>query len=153
MPEEENYLQNTTKCWDVVARTIEIDQQYMIPDSGCRHHITHNKSDFIDLHGFDALDRPYVKMADNQTQLPISGYGIVQLQIGVKQVPLAVLYVPTMKTRLFSVSQHIQYNGCTLIAANNQAHIACPQIFIDVDNTNNFKVPVTSSTSHHVHFE
>ena len=108
-PEEENYLQNTTQCWDVVARTINIDQQHMIPDSGCRHHITHNKSDFINLHNFDTHNIPYVKMADDQTHSPISGYGTIQLQIRDKQVHLAALYVPTMKTHLFAVSQHIQY--------------------------------------------
>ena len=152
-PEEENYLQHTTLCWDVVARAVGVDQQHMIPDSGCRHHITHEKLDFIDLHTFEAQDRPYVKMADDQTHLPISGYGTIQLQIRDKQVRLAALYVPTMKTRLFSVSQHIQYKGCAFLAANNKAHITFPLFIIDVDNTDEFKVPIHQSISQQVHFD
>ena len=58
-----------------------------------------------------------------------------------------------MKTRLFPVSQHIQYKGCAFFASNNTAHIAFPQFIIDVDNTDEFKVPVKPSTSHHVQFD
>ena len=152
-PTEENYLTDTTKCWDVVATKATPHDEYIIPDSGCRHHISFTETDFIDIHKFDKNDQPYVKMADDNTKLPIAGYGTIQLKFNTKIIRLAALYVPNMQTRLFSISQHIQYAGCAFLAHSNNAILTFPNFIIDVQNTDEFKVPVSSNTDVIVHFD
>ena len=92
-------------------------------------------------------------MADDSTQLPIAGYGTIQLQMDSKHICLAALYVPNMKTRLYSISQHIQYTGCAFVAQNNAAYLTFPNFVINVENTDEFKIGVQATNNATAHFD
>lgn len=60
-----------------------------------------------------------------------------------KRVRLTSLYVPAMPTMIFSISQHIQYQGCSFIASGNKATLTFPNFIVPVDNDQEFTIPVT----------
>ena len=143
--EEENFLHRTDRCWDIINSSVLPDSPHvhtMVTDSGTRNNISSNLEHFDEIHMFQKTERPYVKLADDQTKVPIHGYGTIDIMIRDKRVRLTCLYVPTMPTMLLSISQHIQYTGCSFIAEHNAATLTFPTFYISVDNEDEFSVPV-----------
>ena len=64
-----------------------------------------------------------------------------------KVVHLSALYVPTMCTCLLSISQHIQYEGCSFYAAQNRAYLTFPTFFLDIINGAELQIPVKFTPS------
>ena len=58
-----------------------------------------------------------------------------------------------MQTRLFLISQHIQYTGCAFLAQGNKAFLTFPTFIINVHNTDKFKIQVSPDTNVNVHFD
>jgi len=124
--EEKNYLDSHDLCWDVYNPSAISNNDIAVVDSSSKHTICFRKDQFIDLTLFSKSETPYVKLADNSKSLPIRGYGTVDILLNNHRIHLSALFVPDMKTMLISVSQHIQYQGCTFYAANNTAFLTFP---------------------------
>ena len=93
-PAEENFLTTSNKCWDIMATTAPSSNKYIILDSGCQHYISFSETDFIDIHKFHKNDQPYVKMADDNMQLPIAGYWTIQLRFDTKSIQVSSTICP-----------------------------------------------------------
>ena len=92
-------------------------------------------------------------MAGDNTQLPIAGYGTIQLSLDTKTVRLAALYVPDVQMRLSFISQYIQYADCAFLAQCNKTYLAFPSFIINVQNTEKFKIQVSPGTTINVQFD
>ena len=142
--EEENYLNSHDLCWDVYNPATIGKHDVAVVDSGSKHTICFRKDQFIHLTLFTKSETPYVKVADDSKSLPIRGFGTVDILLNNHRVQLSALFVPDMKTMLISVSQHIQYQGCTFYAANNTAFLTFPSFYTEISNETELTVLIKS---------
>ena len=119
----------------------------IIIDSGATHHMFNDLSYFTDIFEWKptSKNQKYVHLADD-TKLKIEGIGHIDMTIEGKRIRIPdVLYIPALHSSLFSVRQHIAYQGCAVLAFNNSVTITFGDFIhrANVEETINFEATKT----------
>ena len=117
----------------------------MILDTGTMKHMTGYKHLFINL---IRLYNKFVTLGDGLTQLPAHSVGsiVVIIDNNLIQIDYA-LYVPGMKDNLFSVTERIKLQGCSMIVKNNNHILSFPKFTIKVIIDNEVFVYISSPSN------
>ena len=102
-------------------------------DSGATDHMTPVRDLFESIHYYDQTSpsRPVVIMGDEKTQVPIMGHGFINITIHGHRLRVHALYIPDMgATSLFSIRQHMRYQGCIFHAEAKNTTVSFPDFII-----------------------
>jgi dUTP pyrophosphatase len=105
----------------------------MVYDSGATDHMCPFPELFesITYYNQKSINCPKVMMGDENTLIPIKGYGYIKVRIHSKVIRVHALYVPQMgNTCLYLIKQHTRYQGCSFFAEAQHTSIAFPSFII-----------------------
>jgi deoxyuridine 5'-triphosphate nucleotidohydrolase len=150
-PQDSLSIQNsqiTTNCTTTPTATSSIKA---VCDSGASHNMSNNKDLFESITLFsDDCHQPSALMGDDQTALPIKGYGMLNFNVNNKRIRIMGYYVPTLGTTLISMKHHMRYKGCYFHVESNNTTLAYPTFHLtpSVDDEIELQLlPASSSTA------
>ena len=121
------YPRSSSSCLihNYVSSTHPTTSTFVV-DSGATDHMCNNRKFFSALHMQTSINR-FVRLGDGKQKIPIHGVGKIQYEVNNKVIVLHnVLYVPDLDVSLYSVKQHMRYQGCYEHSENDICTIAYP---------------------------
>ena len=92
----------------------------LVIDSGCNAHMQNQRSMFDYITPINnTTGHPLIVQQGDGSYLNIKGYRQVTEQINGRTIRTMAYYVPDLGCSLFSVRQHVRYQGCHFHAENN----------------------------------
>ena len=138
------FARNTTH-----DKTMQQISKFVV-DSGANRHMCNNKDLFFNITSYNGPN-PYVTLGNGKTKCPIKGIGSIEFEItsGQKLRFHNVIFVPDLDVSLFSIKQHMQYEGCYEHSQNNKCYIAFPNMIIKAQNNNEIEFEVLPPSTDH----
>jgi hypothetical protein len=124
-------------------------------DTGTPLHLFNDTKFFSSLTYFQPASRPSVDLGDEQTLLPILGYGIADFILQNHRIRIKAYLIPALGTNLFSPTQHIKYEACTYTLSHNTMFAHFPGFSISLKATDNFTCEIhpAAATNQHIAFD
>ena len=117
------------------------DTQHFVVDSGATHHMIYDESLLEKVYNWNPsnVKQKYVHLANGQ-KLEIKGYCHMDIIVDGYRIRIPdVLLVPQLTSNLFSVPQHIAFQGCATLAIENSVIITFPDFCIDTEVTKSIR--------------
>jgi dUTP pyrophosphatase len=102
-------------------------------DSGATDHMSPFKAMFESITYYDQHNKnsPKVLLGDDKTEVSIHGHGYINIMIHGKRIRTHALYIPSMgETCLYSIRQHMRYEGCIFHAEAHHCSLSFPNFII-----------------------
>ena len=125
-----------------------------VPYSECSHNMLSEITLFEDVALFKAFlsNLPCVIIDNGTTTLFISNYIYMNYIICGKRIRRIEYYISNLSTILFSIKQHIQYQGCFFHAEDNKCILAFPSAILDTDVWNGINFPIEGAKHRSIPF-
>ena len=113
----------------------------VVVDSGVLHHMWTDYNSFIK---YNKINNSYVSLA-NEYKVPIAGKGAIQISLNGFTIRIHdVFHIPSLKSHLYSVKQHMGYGKCECIYRNNKAVLTFPKFTRKIHNDDDLLIFVHS---------
>ena len=118
-----------------------------VSDSGANRHMCHDKALFIKMCAYTGATQ-HVTLGDGKTTQPICGVGTIEFTTSLGHTIRLhnVVYVPGLNVSLYSINQHMKYEGCYEHSEYNSCRLAFPSFILPVDNNDELEFKVQPST-------
>ena len=118
-----------------------------VSDSGANRHMCHDKVLFIKMCAYTGATQ-HVTLGDGKTTQPICGVGTIEFTTSLGHTIRLhnVVYVPGLNVSLYSIKQHMKYEGCYEHSEYNSCRLAFPSFILPVDNNDELEFNVQPST-------